>query len=162
MGWKRHEHDILWHDELWRTVPAGTVEDRRVDGPDAGAWADSGQMFVHGLDAGCRRDQGGAGAARRAIFDKLRWRRTGSPPPAMPPVIAWEALAPPAGCASWNLWLASPSRAASARNRETLGSWRVISMTGMPPAPRINGVPHRVTFAAVWESPRSQVLGRLV
>ncbi|MGH6813512.1 MAG: hypothetical protein ACREDM_14625 [Methylocella sp.] len=31
----------------------------------------------------------------------------------------------------------------------------------MPRAPRINGVPHRVTFAAVWESPRSQVLGRL-
>ncbi|MGH9780763.1 MAG: hypothetical protein ACRD33_02990 [Candidatus Acidiferrales bacterium] len=40
MGRKRHEHDIPWHDELWRTVPAGTVEDRRGDGPDAGALAD--------------------------------------------------------------------------------------------------------------------------
>jgi len=32
----------------------------------------------------------------------------------------------------------------------------------MLPAPRINDVLHRVTFAAGWESPRSQVLGRLV
>ena len=32
----------------------------------------------------------------------------------------------------------------------------------MLPAPRINDMPHRVTFAAVSESPRSQILGRLV
>jgi hypothetical protein len=32
----------------------------------------------------------------------------------------------------------------------------------MLPAPRMNDVLHRVTLAAVWESPRSQVLGRLV
>src|ERR1019366_9031800 len=58
--------------------------------------------------------------------------------------------------------LASAVRAASARNREILGSWRVISIADMLPAPRIIDVPHRVTFADAWESHGSQVLGRLV
>src|ERR1019366_8381600 len=58
--------------------------------------------------------------------------------------------------------LASAVRAASARNREILGSWRVISIADMMPAPRIIDVLHRVTFADGWESHRSQVLGRLV
>src|SRR5208282_1841049 len=58
--------------------------------------------------------------------------------------------------------LASAVRAASARNCEILRSWRVISIADMLPAPRINDVLHRVTFAAGWESPMSQVLGRLV
>src|SRR5476651_761904 len=58
--------------------------------------------------------------------------------------------------------LASAVRAASARNREILGSWRVISIADMLPAPRIIDVPHRVTFADGWESHGSQVLGRLV
>jgi transposase len=35
-------------------------------------------------------------------------------------------------------------------------------MAGMLLAPRINGMLHRVTFAPLWESPRSQVLRRLV
>jgi len=48
------------------------------------------------------------------------------------------------------------------RNCEILRSWRSISIADMLPAPRINDVLHRVTFAAGWESPRSQVLGRLV
>ncbi len=57
--------------------------------------------------------------------------------------------------------LASAVRAASARNCE-LRSWWVISIADMLQAPRINDMRQRVTFAAVWESPRSQVLGRLV
>src|SRR5208282_3010439 len=58
--------------------------------------------------------------------------------------------------------LASAVRAASARNCEILRSWRVISIADMLPAPRIIDVLHRVTFAAGWESHRSQVLRRLV
>src|SRR5437588_11506155 len=58
--------------------------------------------------------------------------------------------------------LASAVRAASARNCEILRSWRVISIADILPAPRINDMLHRVTFATAWESPRSQVLGRLV
>src|ERR1700730_18069286 len=58
--------------------------------------------------------------------------------------------------------LASAVRAASVRNCEVLKPWGVISTADMLPAPRINDVLHRVTFAAVWESPRIQVLGRLV
>src|SRR3979411_408469 len=57
--------------------------------------------------------------------------------------------------------LASAARPASARNCEILRSWRVISIADMLPAPRINDMLHRVTFATAWESPRSQVLGRL-
>ena len=49
--------------------------------------------------------------------------------------------------------LASAVRAASARNCEILRSWRVISIADMLPAPQINDVLHRVTFAAGWESP---------
>jgi hypothetical protein len=45
-------------------------------------------------------------------------------------------------------------RAASARNFKTLRSLRVISIVGMLPAPRINDVLHRVTFATLWESPQ--------
>jgi len=48
--------------------------------------------------------------------------------------------------------LASAVRAASARNCEILRSWRAISIADMLPAPRINDVLHRVTFAAGWES----------
>src|ERR1700676_2855526 len=58
--------------------------------------------------------------------------------------------------------LRAAGRAASARNCEILKPWGVISTADMLPAPRINDMLHRVTFAAVWESPRSQVLGRLV
>jgi hypothetical protein len=54
-----------------------------------------GQMLVHGLAADWRHDQ--AGAARRAVFDKLRWRRRGNPPSAIP-----------TGFACRNLWPASP------------------------------------------------------
>src|ERR1700730_1082382 len=58
--------------------------------------------------------------------------------------------------------LASAVRAAAARNCEILRFWRVISIADMLPAPRINDVLHRVTLAAVWESPQesgSQAVG---
>jgi hypothetical protein len=58
--------------------------------------------------------------------------------------------------------LASAVRAASAGNHEIRRSWRVISIADMLPAPRINDILHRVTIAAISESPRSQVLGRLI
>src|SRR6202022_831691 len=91
------------------------------------------------------------------------------------PPSAWRAI-PPAcaanrrGCSSSTMaiarirraCLASAVRAASARNCEILRSWRVISIADMLPAPRINDMLHRVTFATAWESPRSQVLGRWV
>jgi hypothetical protein len=48
--------------------------------------------------------------------------------------------------------LASAVRAAAARNCEIRRSWRAISMADMLPPPRINGMLHRVTFAANWES----------
>src|ERR1700737_2636532 len=60
------------------------------------------------------------------------------------------------------LVLASAVRAAAARNCEILRFWRVISIADMLPAPRINDVLHRVTLAAVWESPQesgSQAVG---
>src|SRR5258708_976899 len=58
--------------------------------------------------------------------------------------------------------LASAVRAASARNCEILKSWCVISIADMLPAPRITDMLHRVTVAAVWESPQesgSQAVG---
>src|SRR6202023_266714 len=58
--------------------------------------------------------------------------------------------------------LASAVRAAAARNCKILRFWRVISIADMLPAPRINDVLHRVTLAAVWESPQesgSQAVG---
>src|ERR1700704_3092732 len=39
---------------------------RRAMALTADALADFGQVLVHGVDADCRHDQGGAGAARRA------------------------------------------------------------------------------------------------
>ncbi len=76
----------MWHDETRQIVPAGAVEEQKGDGTDPDALANFcnqdlrfGQMFVHGLDADCRHDEGGAGAARRAVFDKLRRHRTGRP-----------------------------------------------------------------------------------
>jgi hypothetical protein len=94
VGRKRHEHDILWHDELWRTVPAGTVEDQQRDGTDADALADFGQMFVHGVDTDYRHDQRGAGAARRA--DGAEQVGPGEPPVA-PDARTRAALGPDAG-----------------------------------------------------------------
>jgi hypothetical protein len=94
VGRKRHEHDILWHNEVWRTVPTSTVEDQQGDGTDADACADFGQMFVHGLDADCWHDQGGAGAARRA--DGAEQVGPGEPPVA-PDARTRAALGPDAG-----------------------------------------------------------------
>jgi hypothetical protein len=48
--------------------------------------------------------------------------------------------------------LASAVRAAAAGNREIRRSRRAVSMAGMLPPPRINGMLHRVTFAAIWDS----------
>jgi hypothetical protein len=75
-------------------VPAGTVEDQQGDGTDADALADFGQMFVHGLDADCRHDQRGAGAARRA--DGAEQVSPGKPPIA-PDARTRAALGPDAG-----------------------------------------------------------------
>ncbi len=94
VGRKRHQHDIFWHDELWRTVPTSTVEDQRGDGTDADAFADFGQMFVHRLDADCRYDQRCAGAARRA--DGAEQVGPGEPPVA-PDARTRAALGPDAG-----------------------------------------------------------------
>jgi len=52
-------------------APAGTVEDQQGDGTDADALADFGHIFVYGLDADCRHDRCGAGAARLFTL----WRR---------------------------------------------------------------------------------------
>jgi hypothetical protein len=62
-------------------VPTGPVEDPQGDGADA--LADFGQMFIHGLDADCRHDQRGAGAARRA--DGTEQVSPGEPPVALDP-----------------------------------------------------------------------------
>ena len=94
VGRKRQEHDVVWHDETRRTVPAGTAEDQQGDGTDADALADFGQMFVHGLDADCRHDQRGAGAARRA--DGAEQVSPGKPPIA-PDARTRAALGPDAG-----------------------------------------------------------------
>jgi hypothetical protein len=51
-----------------RCAPAGIFEDQQGDGTDADPLADFGQTFVHGLDADCRDDQCGAGAARMLTF----------------------------------------------------------------------------------------------
>jgi hypothetical protein len=53
-------------------------------------------------------------------------------------------------------------RAAAARNWEIRKPWGVISIADMLPAPQINDMLHRVMFAMLWESPRNQVLGRVV
>jgi hypothetical protein len=50
--------------------------------------------------------------------------------------------------------VASAVRAAAARNREIRRSWRVISMAGMLPSPRINGMLHRLISRAIWDSPQ--------
>ena len=94
VGWKRHEHDILWQDELWRTVPTSTVEDQQGDGTDADAFADFGQMLVHGVDTDDRHDQGGAGAACRA--DGAEQVGPGEPPVA-PDARTRAALGPDPG-----------------------------------------------------------------
>src|ERR1019366_9019906 len=106
------EHDILWQDELWRTVPTSTVEDQQGDGTDADAFADFGQMLVHGVDTDDRHDPGGTGAARRADGAEqiaLRWPFQQAPPagtfgqlrPGEPPVApdapTRAALGPDAG-----------------------------------------------------------------
>jgi len=110
VGRKRHAHDILWHDELWRTVPTSTVEDPQGDGTDADAFADFGQMFVDGVDADYRHDQGGAGAARRA--DGAEQPDPGEPPIAPDARRAW----PRCGAAC----LGFPTRASS-RNQISTG-----------------------------------------
>jgi len=101
-------------------VLAGAVEDQRGDGTDADACADFGQMFVHGLDANCRHDQGGAGAARRA--DGAEHVGPSEPPVASDsrtraalalrrPSIALRATEPFAGSAQMRVgvpWLSDP------------------------------------------------------
>ena len=84
----------MWHDETRRIVPAGAVEDQKGDGTDADALANFGQMFVHGLDADCRHDEGGAGAARRT--DGAEQVGPGEPPVALDPRTR-AALGPDAG-----------------------------------------------------------------
>jgi hypothetical protein len=57
VGWKWQDHDVVWHDETRRTVPAGTVEDQQSDGAEADALANFSQMLVHGLNADGRHDK---------------------------------------------------------------------------------------------------------
>jgi hypothetical protein len=75
-------------------MPTGTVEDQQGDRTDADACADFGQMLVHGLDADCRHDEGGAGAARRA--DGAEQVGPGEPPVALDPRTR-ATLSPDAG-----------------------------------------------------------------
>src|ERR1700730_14357407 len=119
-----------------------------------------------GLRPNAADAQAGAGPrappSRRRCSDEPSRAASGDPPPA--------CAANRRGCSSSTMaiarmrraCLASAVRAASARNCEILRSWRVISIADMLPAPRINDMLHRVTFATAWESPTSQVLGRLV
>jgi len=58
------------------------------------AFADFGQMLVHGVDTDNRHDQGGAGAARRA--DGAEQVGSGEPPVA-PDMRTRAALGPDAG-----------------------------------------------------------------
>src|ERR1700704_513221 len=94
VGRQWQEHDVLRHDDLRRTVPAGSVEDQQSDGARADASADFSQVFVHGLDADCRHDQRGTGAARRA--DGAEEVGPGEPPVALDP-RARAAPGPDAG-----------------------------------------------------------------
>ena len=70
------------------------VEDQQGDGTDADAFADFGQMLVHGVDIDNRHDQGGAGAACRA--DGAEQVGPGEPPVA-PDARTRAALGPDAG-----------------------------------------------------------------
>src|SRR3981081_220080 len=101
--------------------------------------------------------------SRRRCSDEPSRAASGDPfhRPA-PPIDADAHPAPLQSPESARASCGSPSRPASARNCEILRSWRVISIADMLPVPRINDMLHRVTFATAWESPRSQVLGRLV
>ncbi len=73
----------------------------------------------------------------------------------MPNVIAsrraaWRLLRRPVEMGALRRGAGRPRRR---RNCEICRFWGVISIASMLPAPRINDVLHRVTFAAVWESP---------
>jgi hypothetical protein len=75
-------------------VPTSTVEDQQGDGTDADALANFGQVFIHGLDADCRHDQRGAGAARRADGAE---QVSPSEPPVAADARTRAALGPDAG-----------------------------------------------------------------
>jgi hypothetical protein len=95
--------------------------------------------------------------ARTSCLQTLTRALTGAadcPDPQHLPVHAPGLRGQPAMARMRRACLASAVRAASARNCEILRSLRVISIVGMLPAPRINGMPHRVTFATLWESPQ--------
>src|SRR6266576_1239793 len=72
------------------------------DGARADASADFSQVFVHGLDADCRHDQRGTGAARRA--DGAEEVGPGEPPVALDP----RARAAPGPDAGQRALLADP------------------------------------------------------
>ena len=75
-------------------MPTSTVEDQQGDGTDADAFADFGQMLVHGVDTDDRHDQGGADAACRA--DGAEQVGPGEPPVA-PDARTRAALGPDPG-----------------------------------------------------------------
>jgi hypothetical protein len=139
------------YNELRRAGPAGTGADPQGDGADA--WADVRQMLVHGLAADGRHDQ--AGTARRAVFDKLRWRRPlrrpfqqaspagtfgwirPSEPPVAPDARARAARGPDAGQRAVAF---QPGRTAPrGPGREALsnGAWRVHPETRFRPAGKL-------------------------
>jgi hypothetical protein len=72
----------------------------------------------------------------------------------MPHVIAsrraaWRLLSRPIEMGALRRGVGRPRRR---RNCEIRRLWGVVSIADMLPAPQINDV-HRITFAAVWESP---------
>ena len=66
VGRQDQQCDIGWHDQLWRAVPAGTVDHQQGDGASAHAHTDFGEILVHNVNVDGWHDQGSAGAARRA------------------------------------------------------------------------------------------------
>ena len=74
--------------------PRRYARDGRSHVTDADALADFSQVLVHGVDADCRHDQGGAGAARRA--DGAEQVSPSEPPIALDPRTR-AAFGPDAG-----------------------------------------------------------------
>ena len=63
IGRQGQQHDVAWHLQTGRAVPACAVHDQQGDGAWTDAGADRGQMLVHGLDADDGQHHGAAYAA---------------------------------------------------------------------------------------------------
>jgi len=60
------QDDIVWHDQLWRSVPSGPIHDEQGECSSSDAFADFNQMLVHGFNVDGRQHQGGANTPARA------------------------------------------------------------------------------------------------